>query len=82
MTIASQLLQRQVQITVAGVQVVHVMRVVHVVLRVSHVHTVEEDVRAGATQRFSLANRFPGDGDLRGTSVLNDGGATHPHTHL
>lgn len=59
MTIASQLLESQVQITVAGVQVVHVVRVMHLVLRVRHVNAVQQDVRTGATQRLPLTHRFP-----------------------
>lgn len=41
MTIASQLLQCEIQITVAGMQVVHVVGVVHRMLGVRHVDAVQ-----------------------------------------
>lgn len=62
MTIAPQLLQSQVQITVAGMQVIHVVGVMHLVLGVRHVNAVQKYIRTRPTQCLSLAHRLPGDG--------------------
>lgn len=39
--LAAQLLQGEIQVTVAGMQVVHVPTVVHVVMRVGEMNTVQ-----------------------------------------
>lgn len=62
MTIAPQLLQSQVQITVAGMQVIHMVGVMHLVLGVRHVNAVQKYIRTRPTQCLSLAHRFPEDG--------------------